>query len=105
MQRRILMGGLAATAVAAPFVSATRAQTPVTLNGAVQFNDDHAFTKALVKFEELVKKYYGKPVNFVLHQLLELQQRLVEGVVVVELDGPVQRQRRLGAHDERSGKR
>ncbi len=68
MQRRILMGGLAATAVAAPFVSATRAQTPVTLNGAVQFNDDHAFTKALVKFEELVKQYYGKPVNFVLHK-------------------------------------
>ena len=40
----------------------------ITLNGAVQFNDDHAFTKALVKFEELVKKYYGKPINFVLHK-------------------------------------
>jgi TRAP-type transport system periplasmic protein len=34
----------------------------------VQFNDDHAFTKALVRFEELVKKYYGKPINFVLHK-------------------------------------
>ena len=44
-----------------------QAQT-ITLNGAVQFNDDHAFTKALVKFEELVKKYYGKPINFVLHR-------------------------------------
>jgi hypothetical protein len=43
------------------------AQT-ITLNGAVQFNDDHAFTKALVKFEELVKKYYGKAINFVLHK-------------------------------------
>ena len=38
------------------------------MNGAVQFNDDHAFNKALMKFEELVKKYYGKPVNFVLHR-------------------------------------
>ncbi len=44
------------------------AQQVITLNGAVQFNDDHAFTKALVKFEELVKKYYGKPINFVLHK-------------------------------------
>ena len=44
-----------------------QAQT-VTLNGAVQFNDDHAFTKALVKFEELVKQYYGKPINFSLHK-------------------------------------
>jgi len=44
-----------------------QAQT-ITLNGAVQFNDEHAFTKALVRFEELVKKYYGKPINFVLHK-------------------------------------
>ena len=34
----------------------------------MQFNDDHAFNKALLKFEELVKKYYGKPINFVLHK-------------------------------------
>src|SRR5207244_5632680 len=48
------------------------AQQTITLHGAVKFNDDHAFTKALVKFEELVKKYYGKPVNFVLHKNSEL---------------------------------
>ena len=48
------------------------AQQTITLHGAVQFNDDHAFTKALVKFEELVKQYYGKPVNFVLHKNSEL---------------------------------
>jgi TRAP-type C4-dicarboxylate transport system substrate-binding protein len=68
MLRRTLVGGFAASAVAAPFISTARAQTPLTLNGAVQFNDDHAFNKALLKFEELVKKYYGKPVNFVLHR-------------------------------------
>ena len=68
MQRRTLVGGFAASALAAPFVSTARAQAPLTLNGAVQFNDDHAFTKALLKFEELVKKYYGKPINFVLHK-------------------------------------
>ena len=34
----------------------------------MQFNDDHAFTRALTRFEELVQKYYGKPVNFTLHK-------------------------------------
>src|SRR5215210_5261850 len=48
------------------------AQQPVTLHGAVQFNDDHAFNKALLKFEELVKKYWGKPIDFVLHKNSEL---------------------------------
>src|SRR5688500_10992407 len=68
MQRRTLVGSLAAASLAAPFVSTARAQAPLTLNGAVQFNDDHAFNKALMKFEELVKQYYGKPVNFTLHK-------------------------------------
>ena len=45
-----------------------RAQAQISLHGASQFNDDHAFTKAMVKFEELVKQYYGKPVNFILHK-------------------------------------
>jgi TRAP-type transport system periplasmic protein len=66
-RRDILKGGvaLAAATVAAPYV---RAQAQITLQGASQFNDDHAFTKAMVKFEELVKQYYGKPVNFTLHK-------------------------------------
>ncbi len=51
--------------------SAIRAET-LTLHGAVQFNDDHAFNKTLLKFEELTKKYYGKPVDFVLHRNSEL---------------------------------
>jgi TRAP-type C4-dicarboxylate transport system substrate-binding protein len=45
-----------------------QAQQVITLNGASQFNDDHAFNKTMLKFEELVKKYYGKPINFVLHR-------------------------------------
>jgi TRAP-type transport system periplasmic protein len=58
-------------AVASALSLQAGAQT-VTLHGASQFNDDHAFTKAMVRFEELVKKYYGKPVNFVLHKNSEL---------------------------------
>ena len=70
MDRRELLKGLGAvTGAGSVFAPAiVRAQAPLTLNGAVQFNDDHAFTKALVRFEELVKKYYGKPVNFTLHK-------------------------------------
>ena len=68
MKRRILVGSLAAPAIAAPFIRGANAQAPITLNGAVQFNDDHAFNKTLLRFEELVKKYYGKPINFVLHR-------------------------------------
>jgi TRAP-type transport system periplasmic protein len=66
MKRRIFLA-----AVAAAFAVPAAAQT-VTLHGASQFSDEHAFTKAMVKFEELVKKYYGKPVNFVLHKNSEL---------------------------------
>jgi TRAP-type transport system periplasmic protein len=51
--------------------SVVRAET-ITLHGAVQFNDEHAFNKTLLRFEELTKKYYGKPVNFVLHRNSEL---------------------------------
>jgi tripartite ATP-independent transporter DctP family solute receptor len=58
-------------AIAAAFALPAAAQS-VTMHGASQFNDDHAFTKAMVKFEELVKKYSGKPVNFVLHKNSEL---------------------------------
>ena len=69
MQRRTFVTAAAVAAVtAAPTV---RAQA-LTLHGAVQFNDDHAFNKALLKFEELVKQYYGKPINFVLHRNSEL---------------------------------
>jgi tripartite ATP-independent transporter DctP family solute receptor len=57
--------------VAAAFAGSAAAQE-LTLHGASQFNDDHAFTKAMVKFEELVKKYSGKNVPFVLHKNSEL---------------------------------
>ena len=65
---RTLLGGL----LAATFAFAAQAQQAITLHGASQFGDDHAFTKTMVRFEELVKKYYGKPINFVLHKNSEL---------------------------------
>jgi len=63
---RALLRGLTVLGLAA---SATAfAQAPITLHDAVQFNDGHAFNRSLEKFQELVVKYYGKPVNFVLHK-------------------------------------
>ena len=51
---------------------AQAADAVITLHGASQFTDEHPFTQGLMKFEELVKKYYGKPINFVLHKNMEL---------------------------------
>ena len=66
MNRRALIGG----ALAAPAILSipVRAQGTITLNGATQFGDEHPYTTALIRFEELVKQYYGKPINFVLHK-------------------------------------
>ena len=73
MKRRNFAVAAVVTAVVASagFAFPASAQT-ITLHGASQFNDDHAFTKSLAKFEELVKKYYAKPVTFVLHKNSEL---------------------------------
>ncbi|PZW38988.1 TRAP-type C4-dicarboxylate transport system substrate-binding protein [Humitalea rosea] len=67
MDRRTLLGGVAAgtALLAAPHV--VRAQATITLNGASQFNDEHVFTRAMSRFADLVKQYYGRPVNFVMH--------------------------------------
>ena len=65
LRRGLMVLGLAVS-------GAAFAQAPITLHGAVQFNDGHAFNRSLEKFQELVVKYYGKPVNFVLHKNSEL---------------------------------
>ncbi|HEX9432347.1 MAG TPA: TRAP transporter substrate-binding protein [Burkholderiales bacterium] len=64
--RRITLGIIVA-ALALPAAAQTQ-----TWHGASQFNDDHAFTRALVRFQELVQKYSGKKIDFVLHKNSEL---------------------------------
>ena len=58
-------------AVAACFSLQAGAQD-ITLHGAVQFPDEHVFTRTLVRFQELVSKYSGKKINWVLHKNSEL---------------------------------
>jgi tripartite ATP-independent transporter DctP family solute receptor len=67
---RAVLRCVAALAMAVSLGAA--AQAPITLHGAVQFDDTHPFNKALLKFQELTAKYYGKPINFVLHRNSEL---------------------------------
>jgi tripartite ATP-independent transporter DctP family solute receptor len=69
---RHVIRALVAAAALSMAAGPTLAQQPITLHGAVQFNDDHAFNRTLVRFQELTAKYYGKPINFVLHKNSEL---------------------------------
>ena len=70
-RRVALAAGSLVLALGSAALPAT-AQQVITLHGASQFNDDHAFTKTMLRFEELVKQYYGKPINFVMHKNSEL---------------------------------
>lgn len=63
-----LRAALLALLVASPCA----AQSLPTLHGAVQFADDHTFTKTLAKFAELAQKYAGTKLTFVLHKNSEL---------------------------------
>lgn len=67
---RVRLGAGALTLIAL-CVAGCSEQT-ITLHGAVQFADEHPYNQALLKFEELTRKYYGKPIEFVLHRNSEL---------------------------------
>ncbi|MCF3650693.1 TRAP transporter substrate-binding protein [Synoicihabitans lomoniglobus] len=57
--------GLAAVALMFSVAACSSKEAEViTLRGANQFDKNHVFSRTLFKFEELVKEYYGKPVNF-----------------------------------------
>lgn len=84
MDRRSFIGAASATTGAAAFgtfgiIGRAQAQT-LTLNGASQFDDNHPYTMAMNRFTELVKKYYGKPIEFVIHKnsALGLEKQYVE---------------------------
>ncbi len=64
----ILLLPLALTIV---FAGCAKTET-VILRGASQFDENHAYTRTLMKFEELVKAYYGKPIEFGIYLNSEL---------------------------------
>jgi TRAP-type C4-dicarboxylate transport system substrate-binding protein len=63
----LTLGALVALAGVGPAAAQT-----ITLRGASQFDDSHSFNQTMLKFAELVQKYYGKPVEFKLHRNREL---------------------------------
>jgi tripartite ATP-independent transporter DctP family solute receptor len=63
--RRFLFAAFAA-------LFSVNASAQLTLHGAVQFPDEHVFTRALVRFQELTDKYSGQKMNWVLHKNSEL---------------------------------
>jgi TRAP-type C4-dicarboxylate transport system substrate-binding protein len=71
-RRRFLLAACAAALAGAMLVGCGKEDEKITLHGAVQFADEHTFNKTLLKFEELTRQYYGKPVDFVLHRNSEL---------------------------------
>ncbi|ETX10266.1 C4-dicarboxylate ABC transporter substrate-binding protein [Marinomonas ushuaiensis DSM 15871] len=53
-----------ATLVSAAFVALATPATAQTLRGASMFDDNHTFTKTMVKFGDLVEQYYKGDVEF-----------------------------------------
>lgn len=65
---KTLLKSSAALALAVSFGGAPALAETIELHGASQFGDEHAFTKTLVKFQELVDECYDGDVEFVLHK-------------------------------------
>ena len=58
----------AAICLAVAFAHAARAENPVAIAGASQYGESHVVTRTLERFAELVRQYYGKPVELTLHK-------------------------------------
>ena len=54
------------------FTGCSEGDETIVLRGASQFDEDHSFSRTLVRFADLVKAYYGKPVEFELYMNSEL---------------------------------
>ena len=67
-------GVLAMACVMALGATGATAQEKITLVGASQFDENHAFTRLMRKFEQLTKLYYtgDKEIEFVMHLNSEL---------------------------------
>jgi tripartite ATP-independent transporter DctP family solute receptor len=69
---RVFAGAAVASVALALATAGAVAQEKVVLHGASQFNEEHAFTRAMARFQELVEEYYDGPVEFVMHLNSEL---------------------------------
>ncbi len=72
LEKRFLLPVLLASIAAVLLVSCSKNDGTITIRGASQFDGDHSYTQTLEKFQELVREYYGKPINFELYENSEL---------------------------------
>ena len=54
------------------FTACSKQDSTITLRGASQFDEHHAYSRTLVKFMALVREYYGKPIEFEIYMNSEL---------------------------------
>jgi TRAP-type transport system periplasmic protein len=59
----MIAGAVAAAFGVALATGGANAQETITLHGASQFNEDHAFSRAMTRFQELVQEYYDGPTS------------------------------------------
>ncbi len=52
--------------------SCSKPDPTITLRGASQFDENHAYSRTLKRFENLVREYYGKPIEFEIYMNSEL---------------------------------
>jgi TRAP-type transport system periplasmic protein len=66
--RRSVLGAGAVICLAVAFAHAARGESWAAIHGASQYGENHVVTRTLARFEELVRTYYGKPVELALHR-------------------------------------
>jgi tripartite ATP-independent transporter DctP family solute receptor len=64
--------GLVVVALSVLLVVPAMAADKIVLHGASQFDDEHAFNRTMLKFQELVEQYYDGEIEFILHRNSEL---------------------------------
>lgn len=58
----------AAICLSVAFAHPAHGESVAAIHGASQYGDSHVVTRTLERFAELVRQYYGKPVEFTLHK-------------------------------------
>jgi tripartite ATP-independent transporter DctP family solute receptor len=69
---RFFFLALTSVLIAFSYFGCSKGDGTIRLRGASQFDENHAYTRTLIKFQELVKEYYGQPVEFEIYMNSEL---------------------------------
>lgn len=72
LRKRALTLAITCLAILLASCSKKNENAPIVIRGAIQFEESHTYARTLRKFEELVKLYYAKPVEFELYLNSEL---------------------------------